>query len=106
MYKRQTPDTINPDVTIISPTNTTYDTNSIVFNVTGTDDTGVSDCEYTLTGGVTNYTMANLTSDEWNATNITMSQGGHQVIYYCNDTTNNLNNTCLLYTSPSPRDRS
>ena len=85
-------DSIPPNITINSPLNQTYNTATILFNITALDDTGMSTCLYTLTNGITNYTMSN-TSSIWNATNSTMSQGSSTVRFYCNDTSNNLNNS-------------
>jgi len=83
-----------PNVTINTPTNTTYNTNTIVFNVTATDDTLMDTCLYSLNSGVTNYTMSNSTFvDDYTHTNSTMSQGSQTVNFYCNDSSNNLNNT-------------
>jgi len=83
---------IPPNVTINSPLNQTYNTNSILFNVTALGYETVDKCEYSLTNGVTNYSMTNISS-VWNATNSTMSEGNHTVSFYCNDTSGNLNNS-------------
>jgi len=86
------PDSDPPNVTINTPLAQNYSTATIVFNVTAVDDTGMDTCIYTLTSGVTNYTMTNI-GDDWNATNSSMAQGSHTATFYCNDTYNNLNNT-------------
>jgi len=82
-----------PNVTINQPLNQTYATTTIDFNVTAVDETEMSDVYYTLNGGVDNFSMSNLSTSpaEWNATNTTMAQGSHTVIYYANDTNDNLN---------------
>lgn len=83
-----------PDVTINSPLNITYNTNEIVFNVTVLD--AISDldsCWYTLNSGIDNFTMYNSTGNIFNSTNYSMAQGGHNVIFYCNDSAGNTNGT-------------
>ncbi|GAH68942.1 unnamed protein product, partial [marine sediment metagenome] len=88
-----TKDTAYPAVTINSPLNQTYDTNSITFNVTATDGSDVDSCWYSLTGGSVNYSMTETNPPEWDGTNSSMTQGSHTVNYYCNDSSNNLNDT-------------
>jgi len=86
-------DTTAPNVTIISPTNhQNSSSSSILFNVTALDETQMDSCWYSLNSGLTNYTMFNM-STSWNATNTSISDGTYQVVFYCNDTSNNLNNT-------------
>lgn len=84
--------TTPPNITINSPTNRTYNSNTILFNITATDETSMDTCIYSLTAGTLNYTMTNA-GDEWTDTNSTMAQGGHTAYFYCNDSSNNLNNT-------------
>lgn len=86
-------DTTPPNVTINSPLNQFYGTSTILFNISVLDNTGVSSCLYTLTNGITNYTMSNSTASVWNATNSTMPQGNYLARFYCNDTFNNLNSS-------------
>ncbi|MBA7490711.1 hypothetical protein ES702_01254 [subsurface metagenome] len=95
-YVNQTSDLgfdAEPLVTINSPTNITYSTNSIIFNVTAIDDIAMDSCWYSLDSGLTNYTMTNATANDYNATNSSMTQNSHTVNFYCNDTSNNINNT-------------
>ena len=86
-------DTTPPSVINNTPTNKTYGTTTITFNVTATDNFIVDTCLYSLNNGINNYTMTNLTADEWTDTNSSMLEGGHVVVFYCNDTLNNLNNS-------------
>ncbi len=87
-------DSTPPSVTINTPTNTTYTTNTINFNATATDNIEIDSCLYSLNSGVTNYTLTNETSvDDYYGTNTTMAQGSHIVNFYCNDTSNNLNDS-------------
>ncbi|MCK5063618.1 MAG: LamG domain-containing protein, partial [Candidatus Aenigmarchaeota archaeon] len=86
-----TVDTIYPTITITSPENQTYNTNSIWFNVT-LNETG-SWCGYSLDGA------ANVTMDgsgtTWYKENSTMTEGSHNVIFSCNDTTGNMNASAI-----------
>ena len=95
VYEFDLKDITPPNTTINQPLNQTYTTKTIIFNVTALDDYTISDCNYTLTNGVTNYTMANITTSptQWIATNVTMNEGGHKVFYHCWDISGNLNNS-------------
>ena len=95
IYEPPSEDTTSPNVTINSPLlDQTYGT-SVTFNVTALDDTAMGSCLYSLNSGATNHTMDNSSTspDDWTATNTTMAQGYHTVIFYCNDDAGNLNNT-------------
>jgi len=80
-----------PLVTIISPSNTTYNTTIINFNFS-LNETGY--CEYSLNSGFTNYTMtANSSNTGFNATNSSIADGSYLVNSYCNDSSGNKNYT-------------
>ena len=80
-----------PQVTIVSPTNTTYTTSPIYFNFS-LNEAGY--CEYSLNTGVTNYTMtANSSNTGFNATNTSIADGSYTARAYCNDTAGNKNYT-------------
>ncbi len=83
-----------PNITINTPLNQTYNTNSILFNITAVDNTGISSCWYSLNSGANNNSMTN-SGNFWTATNSTMSQDSQTARFYCNDSFNNLNNTGL-----------
>jgi len=85
-------DSAKPNITINSPTNTTYTTTTILLNITSVDETEIDSCWYSLDSGSINITMTN-SSSEFTNTNSTMSQGSHTVNFYCNDTSNNINNS-------------
>ncbi len=88
------PDSTNPNVTIVSPLPINYTEHSIDFNVTAIDETAMSSCWYTLNSGVTNYTMTNSTApDDYTHTNSSITKGSYTVNFYCNDTSDNLNDT-------------
>ena len=93
-----------PSVTIVSPLNQTYNTNSIDFNVTVIDygvgmslgfDDAEGTCLYSFDGGGINYTMSTdlLNRTYFYDTNASMTQGSHTVTFYCNDSADNINGT-------------
>ena len=98
-------DTTAPGVIINLPTNTTYSGNNITFNVTVTDNFEMGGCWFTTNNGVRNYTMTNTSATSFNYTNSSIVDGGYTVIYYCNDSTNNINNSLnvsfRLYNAPA-----
>ncbi len=84
-------DVTSPLVTIDSPLNQTYSVSSIEFN-TSLNEAGY--CEYSLTSGITNYTMtANASNTGFNATNSSIGDGAYTVVAYCNDSVGNKNYT-------------
>ena len=89
-------DTTVPDVTIISPINTTYGVASYPahFNVTLSENGSVS---YSLNGGANNFSMTGneslLFGTVFNATNTTLGDGSYTFRAYANDTSNNRNYT-------------
>jgi len=76
-----------PELTITSPSSTTYTSSSIIFNVS-LDENGY--CEYSLNNGTSNNTMNSLNDSNWYSTS-TLSNGAYTVIFYCNDTMDNKN---------------
>ncbi len=88
-------DTTPPNVTINTPLNQTYATTSIIFNVTALDETGMSNCSYSLDAGLNNVTMTNSSTSPtyWNATDTSVSEGSSTVSFYCTDINNNINMT-------------
>jgi PGF-pre-PGF domain-containing protein len=90
-----------PDITIQSPSNTTYVTTSIWFNVTSSSDISACIVNY----GFGNNTMINST-ENWHHQNASMPQGAKTATFYCNDTSNNWNSASVGFTidnvPPSP----
>jgi len=84
-----------PNATINTPLDQNYSVTTIVFNVTALDETEMSSCWYTLNSGVTNYTLTNTTTapDDYIHTNSSMASGSHTAVFYCNDTSNNINDS-------------
>jgi hypothetical protein len=85
-------DLTKPTITVTSPANTTYGT-TVVFNAT-TDET-VASCTYSL-DGATNTTMSGSTT-VWSKSNTSMTNGAHNVNFYCNDLAGNINSTATTY---------
>jgi len=85
-------DTTAPQITIISPTNTTYTTASIDFNISANED--LSYCKFTIDDWANNYTMTiNASNTGANYTNSSIADGTYIAEFWCNDTSNNINNT-------------
>ncbi len=80
-------ETTPPIITISSPTNTTYASSSVWANVT-LNEAG-SWCGRSLDSG-SNTTMTNSTGN-WNNQMTSLADGSHNVRFYCNDTTGNMN---------------
>jgi len=78
----------NPiSITINSPLNIAYDTNSITFNVTAvSSNSSISKCLYSLDLG-SNISLTNSAGNFWSALD-TLSDGGHNVTFYCNESAN------------------
>ena len=90
-------DSVAPNLTINSPLNETYSLSSILFNVTASDDSGISECVYSL-DGLVNISMTNIAgTDYYNYTNSSMVEGSHNVIFYCNDSYGNTNTSDTIY---------
>ncbi len=95
-YEGEIVDSTSPNVTINQPTNITYSTNTIIFNVTALDETNMTNggCWISIDDGITNLTLLNTThNDQYNATNTTVPDGSYHTQVWCNDTYNNVNNT-------------
>ena len=88
-------DNTAPNVTIVSPTNTTIGGTSITFNLTVQDDVslGRGGCWYSLNSGTDNYTMSNTSASGFNATNSSIKDGGYNAKFWCNDSYGNVNNS-------------
>ena len=93
MFTKITVDTINPLVTIKSPTATTYTSSIIPIEIT-LNESGT--CEYSVSKGIINFTMtANSTNTGFTST-ATLNNGYYTFNAYCNDTAGNINNTETL----------
>ncbi|MEM3405987.1 MAG: hypothetical protein QW117_03400, partial [Candidatus Pacearchaeota archaeon] len=83
-------DTIPPQLTIISPANITYNTNTIDFNITA--DENLDSCLYTIDNWQTNISMTKLNDTYFY--NITqLNDGSYTAKFWCNDTSGNINDT-------------
>jgi hypothetical protein len=93
-----TQDNDPPAILISQPWNTTYDNNTISFNVTGDEPLDWVNVE--LSG----YNNTNFTnqSGEWNYLNDTLTDGTYQAIFWFNDTLGNMNTTNIWFTIKYP----
>jgi len=85
-------DTTPPTITVQSPLNQSYDTLSVWANAT-LNETGR--CNYSLDGAA-NVSMSNSTGNH-NSLMTVSSDGLHNVTFWCNDTTGNLNSTVQYF---------
>ena len=84
-----------PEITIDSPSNTTYSSSTTYFNITLNEEGSL--CYYSL-DGASNITMTKQgTVTKFEATNSTMSDGSHTVDFSCNDTWDNWNSTSVTF---------
>ncbi len=84
------PDPNPPQITIISPTATTYSSSGISFEVSASEN---STCNYTLDSGAANYSMTANSSGTGFTASQTLSNAVYTSQFYCWDLLNNLNNT-------------
>ncbi|RKY41342.1 MAG: hypothetical protein DRP85_06620, partial [Candidatus Makaraimicrobium thalassicum] len=104
-------DTTPPILMIVSPQNTTYNTNSIWFNISTNENT--SACWYSLNAG--NNISMNKHNDTYFYKLSSLIDGSYIATFYCNDTLGNENSTSITfsidttgpiisYTPPTPAD--
>ena len=89
-----TVDTVPPFITILSPTNSSYNINSIDFNVTTSEDSSL--CQYSL-DHASNVSLIKENATAWGKTVTEISEGSRNVIFSCNDTFNNWNSTNISF---------
>jgi len=88
-------DTIAPYITIVYPTNTTYNSNVSKLNYTiNHAGLGLSSCWYSPDLGVTNITLTNCGT---NGITITTTEGTNRFDLWANDTLNNVNTTSVTF---------
>jgi hypothetical protein len=87
-------DTINPQISVQSPTATDYTTNNISLNYIASD-TNRDKCWYNLNAGP-NIALATCSN-----TTFTASQGSNTVVVHVNDTANNKNSSSITFTVDS-----
>ncbi len=83
-----------PQLTFESPLNQSYSVNWAWFNVTS--DQTVDWCGYSM-NGTANVTMSNDSTTHFFAYVTGLSQGQHNITFWCNDTTGNMNNSEIRY---------
>ena len=84
-----------PNLTINSPSATTYTTSTILFNATAIDSTIlVNSCWYTINSGAINQTLSrDGLTNFYNFTQTSIVDSSYTARFYCNDSANNINNT-------------
>ena len=85
-------DLTNPDLTIQSPENTTYNTSSVALNYSSSDDVDVDQCYYSLDG------QADQSLPACSNDTLVLSDGAHNVTVYVNDTAGNANSSTVHFT--------
>ena len=80
-------DTTGPAIVVLSPLNNSFHNSSVLLNIS-LDESG-SEAWYSLDGGA-NTSLGNASLTLWNAT-IIPSQGSHNITFYANDSSSNLN---------------
>lgn len=90
-YTEAETDTTIPNVTIITPLEQFYTTTSIIFNISVMDN-DIDTCKYSL-GDQEDKILMTQSGEYWINTNSTMTQGSHNATFYCNDTSNNINDS-------------
>ena len=89
-----TPDSTNPIISIIAPTNNTF-SNDPGLNLTYlAEDTNIGSCFYSNDSMLLNTTLASCA----NITGVTWSEGEHNVTIWVNDTSGNENNSDVTFT--------
>jgi hypothetical protein len=91
-------DTINPNIEIIYPENTTYTINVSELNYSYYDENPDS-CWYSRDNGETN---SSIVSAGTNFTDVISIEGSNTWILYCNDTFNNQNSTSITFIKSTP----
>ncbi len=86
-------DSAAPTVTITSPTNKTYDSSTIAFNVS-LNENGLA--RFSLNNGITNISLSSQNNRNFNYTNSGMEKGNYIFRVYANDTLGNQNNTARI----------
>ena len=88
-------DTIPPLITIVSPDNITYNVDSVWANITVSETADW--CAYSL-DGAENITM-NGYGTAWYKYLTSLSEGQHNITFWCNDTVGNYNSSIVRYFS-------
>lgn len=91
-----TVDSKPPVFNVLSPTNTTYKTIIVNFNISITE-INPETCILSLDDFTTNTTMTAINSTYYGYRNVTMDYGVHTASYWCNDTAGNSNHTEITF---------
>jgi len=83
-----------PELTIISPSNQSYDSSSLDFNISSNEP--LSSCKFTINNWITNYTMNEFNSTYFYYTNSSMNDNFYTVKFSCIDFAGNTNNSANI----------
>jgi hypothetical protein len=86
-------DSINPTISISSPSNNTNQTDAGLDVLFSVSDTNLASCWYGNDSLSVNNTLASCV----NITSVTWSQGSHDVVVWVNDSSGNLNSTSVTF---------
>ncbi|MBI2056979.1 hypothetical protein HYT91_01865, partial [Candidatus Pacearchaeota archaeon] len=89
-------DTIAPTITINSPTNKTYTTSIMEFNITSNEN--ADKAWFTIDNGITNYTLTNNANRNFNYTLANISNEDYISRFYANDSLNNVGSSNVNFT--------
>lgn len=91
-----TVDTVNPNMTVLTMNNVTYNQTALTFKVSASD-LNLYGCWYDLdSAGYLNLPY-NITEDTYRKEVSPISQGSHSLVYICNDTAGNQNVSDTIY---------
>jgi len=86
-------DTTSPSISLVYPTNTTYNSVITELNYVASDETALGSCWYSLNGGANS--TAQTCNTNW--TGLEASEGDNRWTVYANDTTGNTNSTDVFF---------
>lgn len=93
-------DTINPQINLTYPANTTYVSMPTQLNFTVSDNVNISGCWYTVNNGATNTSFPGgcVSGNNSVSGDIDSGYGSKTWIVYVNDTSNNINSSSVTFT--------
>ena len=83
-----TTDSINPSITITSPSNTTFTQSAITFTIAVNE--ALTNAWYSLDSGSNNFTLSNTSLLVYTASNSSINDGNYTAIFWANDTYGNI----------------
>ncbi len=87
-------DNVPPKVTVISPSNRTYNLSNINFSVSGNEN--LSLCNFSFNNFVTNYKMSEVNSTVFSKLNFHIADGRYTAKFLCEDLAGNVNSSAKV----------